>query len=175
MSANDQVSASPGDVYVTHLPCDSSPRSPRTGVCPALSPSAPPPIRACVCLRLRVPPNIRLSVEFILRCRRAAGIRCQPPHLRVTAPVCYNRRAMPYTDSDAARVRDLRVDRGLVQPAPSSHLHRLSQSRGLRASVHSRRGCGMIVKKQTVRETGAGSSCQVSSLGATDHSARSRS
>src|SRR5450759_2251815 len=44
------------------------------------------------------------------------------------------------------------MDRGLVQPPPPAHLDRLSQSRGLRTAVHSRRGCGMIVQEANCPE-----------------------
>ena len=60
-------------------------------------------------------------------------------------------------DAQGAGVGDLRVDRGVVQPAPPPHVDRRPQSRRLRAAVHSGDRCGMIAKKQAVRETGAGS------------------
>jgi len=56
-------------------------------------------------------------------------------------------RPSPVGDTQGACVRDLRMDRGLVQPPPPAHLDRLSQSRGLRTTVHSRCECGMIVQE----------------------------
>ena len=53
-----------------------------------------------------------------------------------------------------ARIRHLRVDRGLASPAPASYLGRRSQPRRLRKQAHHRRGRGMMSTRELSGEAG---------------------